>query len=171
MVRLHFANPWTAVIVPWLIFGSIFALNWAIWFIVWVSMAPADRADMGEGLQWNGAVFYFFVYMLVVAVQAMNATFSYALGMGATRREFYLGSLLTFLGLSILGGLWVPLSIMPGWMGDVAQAVPSYWLNRLGQMGAGATGDLVPPMLVLAAWSLVLGALIVWRYRRDAARA
>ena len=79
--------------------------------------------------------------------------------------------MVTFLGLSILGGLWVPLSVMPAWMGDVAQALPSYWLNRLGQMGAGATGALLPPVLVLAAWSLALGALIAWRYRRDAARA
>lgn len=79
--------------------------------------------------------------------------------------------MVTFLGLSILGGLWVPLSIMPSWMGGVAQALPSYWLNRLGQMGAGATGVLVTPVLVLAAWSLALGALIAWRYRRDAARA
>jgi ABC-2 type transport system permease protein len=79
--------------------------------------------------------------------------------------------MVTFLGLSILGGLWVPLSVMPGWMGDVAQAMPSYWLNRLGQMGAGASGALLPPVLVLAGWSLVLGALIAWRYRRDAARA
>ena len=28
----------------------------------------------------------------------------------------------------------------------------------------------VTPALVLAAWTVALGALIVWRYRRDAAR-
>ena len=83
VVRLHLANPWTAVIMPWLIFGAIFALNWSIWLIVWTAASPADRADVSDGLQWNGAVFYFFVYMLIVAAQAMNATFSYALGLGA----------------------------------------------------------------------------------------
>ena len=79
--------------------------------------------------------------------------------------------MVTFLGLSILGGLWVPLSILPAWMGNVAQIVPSYWLNKLGQLGASGTGDLMPPVLVLAAWTLVLGALITWRYRHDAARS
>jgi ABC-2 type transport system permease protein len=79
--------------------------------------------------------------------------------------------MVTFLGLSILGGLWVPLSILPSWMGNVAQVVPSYWLNRLGQLGAGGPGDVLAPALVLAAWTVVLGALITWRYRHDAARA
>jgi ABC-2 type transport system permease protein len=77
----------------------------------------------------------------------------------------------TFLGLSILGGLWVPLSVMPGWMTNVAQVVPSYWLNRLGQMGALGSGDILPPAMVLLGWAVVLTALITWRYRRDAARA
>lgn len=80
--------------------------------------------------------------------------------------------MVVFMGLAILGGLWVPLSIMPSWMGAVAHLLPSYWLNRIGQMGAGATGStgVLEPALVLAGWAVVLGAAIVWRYRRDAAR-
>ncbi|MHA7985170.1 ABC transporter permease [Rathayibacter sp. CAU 1779] len=75
-----------------------------------------------------------------------------------------------FFGLAILGGLWVPLSVLPTWMTNISQFVPSYWLNRLGQMGAHLSGDILAPVLVLVAWTLVLGALVVWRYRRDAAR-
>ncbi|WP_083403604.1 ABC transporter permease [Curtobacterium sp. MCBA15_001] len=80
--------------------------------------------------------------------------------------------MVVFMGLAILGGLWVPLSVMPAWMGDVAHLLPSYWLNRIGQMGAGATGTagMLEPALVLTGWAVVLGAVIVWRYRRDAAR-
>jgi len=79
--------------------------------------------------------------------------------------------MVTFLGLSILGGLWVPLQILPSWVGNVAQVVPSYWLNKLGQMGASLSGNALTPALVLAAWTVVLAVLITWRYRRDAARA
>ena len=79
--------------------------------------------------------------------------------------------MVTFLGLAILGGLWVPLSILPSWMTDVAHAVPSYWLNRLGQVGAAGSGDVLVPMLVLGAWSVALALVITWRYRHDAARA
>lgn len=80
--------------------------------------------------------------------------------------------MVVFMGLAILGGLWVPLSVMPDWMGTVAHLLPSYWLNRIGQMGAGATGSsgMTEPAIVLAGWAIVLAAVIVWRYRRDAAR-
>ncbi|MCU1549945.1 MAG: transporter permease [Glaciihabitans sp.] len=79
--------------------------------------------------------------------------------------------MVTFLSLSILGGLWVPLSILPSWVANVAQVVPSYWLNRLGQMGASLSGNAMLPAAVLIGWTVALGALITWRYRRDAARA
>jgi ABC-2 type transport system permease protein len=79
--------------------------------------------------------------------------------------------MVTFLGLSILGGLWVPLDILPTWVSNVAQVVPSFWLNRLGQMGASLSGNALTPALVLSGWTVVLGVLITWRYRRDAARA
>jgi ABC-2 type transport system permease protein len=78
--------------------------------------------------------------------------------------------MVVFLGMAILGGLWVPLSVLPDWMTTIAQAVPSYWLNRLGQMGAHLSGDALAPVLVLAAWTAALAALVVWRYRRDASR-
>jgi ABC-2 type transport system permease protein len=79
--------------------------------------------------------------------------------------------MITFLGLSILGGLWIPLQIMPDWVSNIAQIVPSYWLNKLGQMGAELSGNVTVPALVLAGWTIVLAAAITWRYRRDAARA
>jgi len=79
--------------------------------------------------------------------------------------------MVTFLGLAILGGLWVPLDILPVWVGNVAQVAPSYWLNKLGQMGASLSGNAGTPALVLGAWTIVLAVLITLRYRRDSARA
>jgi ABC-2 type transport system permease protein len=76
-----------------------------------------------------------------------------------------------FMGMAVLGGLWVPLQIFPAWVANVAQIVPSYWLNRIGQMGAHQNGDVLAPALVLLGWTVVLGAFIIWRYRRDAARS
>jgi ABC-2 type transport system permease protein len=79
--------------------------------------------------------------------------------------------MIVFFGMAIVGGLWVPLQIMPSWVSNVAQAVPSYWLNRMGQMGAHLSGDILEPVLVLLGWTVVLAAFIIWRYRRDAARS
>ena len=78
--------------------------------------------------------------------------------------------LIVFLGMAILGGLWIPLQIMPDWVSNVAQIVPSYWLNRLGQMGASVSGNVLEPILILLAWTVVLAGFIIWRYKRDAAR-
>jgi ABC-2 type transport system permease protein len=76
-----------------------------------------------------------------------------------------------FLIFSLLGGLWIPLQIFPAWVSNVGKIVPSYWLNRIGQMGAHLSGDALTPAIVLAAWTVVLGGFIIWRYRRDAARS
>lgn len=100
VVRLNVANPWTAIIWPWIILAIIFVANLAIWFLILSAAPESEHADIREGLQFSGASGYFFVYMLVVAVQTMNSTFPFALGYGVTRRDFYLGSALTFVLLS-----------------------------------------------------------------------
>jgi ABC-2 type transport system permease protein len=79
--------------------------------------------------------------------------------------------MIVFFGMAIVGGLWVPLQIMPSWVSNVAQIVPSYWLNRMGQMGASISGNMLEPVLVLLGWTIALAAFIIWRYRRDSARS
>ncbi len=76
-----------------------------------------------------------------------------------------------FIGLAVLGGLWIPLDILPAWISDVARVFPSYWLNKLGQFGALGSGQAGVAAGVLAAWTAALAVIVVWRYRRDAARA
>jgi ABC-2 type transport system permease protein len=124
--------------------------------VLHANLAPQGWIMAGIGL-WIGIIPFALIAILIG--QFAKPTFAQPLFM------------VTFLGLSILGGLWVPLDILPTWVGNVAQVVPSYWLNRLGQMGASLSGNAITPALVLGAWTLVLAVLITWRYRRDAARA
>jgi len=102
VVRLHLTNPWTAIILPWMIMGFILLANIAIWAIILGAAAPEDRADIREGLGYSGSTTYFFVYIMVLAVQAISVTFPFALGYGVTRRDYYLGTALTFVGLSAM---------------------------------------------------------------------
>jgi hypothetical protein len=102
IVKLNLTNPWTTIILPWIIIGAIFALSYGIWIIVYANVSPEDAANAGEGLQYSGSSSWIFVYMMVIAVQAMNLTFPLALGYGVTRRDFYLGSSLTFVLLSAM---------------------------------------------------------------------
>ncbi|WP_066043457.1 hypothetical protein [Herbiconiux solani] len=104
--RLQLSNRMSVFGVPWMILGFIFLVNLVIWWIIYQSVAdPADRTDALEGLQYSGASFYFFVYMLVLGVLSMAQYFPLALGLSATRREFWFGTSLVFVLLSVLYGV------------------------------------------------------------------
>lgn len=103
VVRLHLANPFTILGTPLIILGAIYAVNLVIWWVIAVSIAGSGGdtvRDVSEGMQYSGATLWIFVYMMVVAVQAMNLTFPFAMGFGVTRRDFYLGSSIAFVLLS-----------------------------------------------------------------------
>ncbi|MCW4386631.1 ABC transporter permease [Salinibacterium sp. SYSU T00001] len=105
VARLHLTNRFSLLVLPWIILGIIFAANLVIWWLIRTVAGDAAMQDAGEGMQFSGASSFIFVYMMVVAVQAMNATFPFALGYGVTRRDFYLGSGLVFIVLSALYAL------------------------------------------------------------------
>lgn len=103
VVRLQFVNPVTVLVMPWAILMTIFLLNVIVWALIMGNLdASADRADVAEGFQWSGASTFIFVYMMVVAIQSINATFSFALGLSVTRRDYYLGAALSFVALAAI---------------------------------------------------------------------
>jgi len=106
-VRIHIANPWTTLITPWLILIGVFLANFAIWHIV--IMAAGDRGVGPDAFHYNGGVSWIVFYMVVVAVQAMNQTFSFVVGLGATRRDYFLGTSALFAGLALMYGIGVAL--------------------------------------------------------------
>jgi ABC-2 type transport system permease protein len=71
--------------------------------------------------------------------------------------------------LSFLGGAWFP--VASGFMHDVAQALPSYWLVQSSSVALGGGGWSATGWLVVTAWTLLLGAGAVFAYRRDTERA
>ena len=71
--------------------------------------------------------------------------------------------------LSFLGGAWFPLG--SGFMHDVAQALPSYWLVQSSSVALGGDGWSATGWLVVSAWTAVLAAAAVLAYRRDTERA
>lgn len=72
--------------------------------------------------------------------------------------------------LAMFGGLWVPLDALPGFFSGLAQVLPSYWMNQVGSSAVGSGQSLLTCVLVLAGWTVLLGALVVRRYRQDSAR-
>jgi hypothetical protein len=102
-MRLHLINRMSVFVVPWMILAFIFLVNLVIWWIIMTaSDGSVDAAEVSDGMQWSGASAYIFVYMMVIAIQAIAMTFPFALGYSTTRRDFWLGSSLAFVLLSVL---------------------------------------------------------------------
>lgn len=72
--------------------------------------------------------------------------------------------------LAFVGGAWSPFGGDHGFLHEVSQSTPTYWLVQsrftlLGGPGWSSTG-----WLVVAGWTAVLGGLAAWAYQRDTSR-
>ncbi|MGH9128896.1 MAG: ABC transporter permease [Acidimicrobiales bacterium] len=81
------------------------------------------------------------------------------------------GQTIILLGVSILGGLWFPLSIFPHALQEVAKFTPSYGLGAVGRAALVGQGPGLVPVVGLVAWTVVLGVALAFLYRRTETRA
>ncbi len=138
VMRLHVVNKGQIVVVPWMIMGFIFLVTLALGLIFRSVMTPQDLADSADGMQYSGALGYFLVYMLVIAVMSISQTFPFAQSYSVTRRDFYFGTVATFVGLSLAYSLavtflgWVE-DVTHGWGLNVTLFSPSYLSPNLGE--------------------------------------
>ena len=102
VAKLHFTNKWNLLVLPWLILGLIFLVNYLIWWIVRTANGNETPRGLTQGTQYSGATFYIFVYMLVLAIQAVTLTFSFALSYSVTRRDYYLGTSAAFILVCVM---------------------------------------------------------------------
>jgi ABC-2 type transport system permease protein len=70
--------------------------------------------------------------------------------------------------LSLLGGVWFP--VTSGFMHDLAQALPSYWLVQGSRIALGGSGWGVRGWIVVGVWTAVFAVLAMRAYRRDTGR-
>jgi ABC-2 type transport system permease protein len=70
--------------------------------------------------------------------------------------------------LALVSGTWFPLG--DGFMHDVAQWLPSYWLVQASHVALGGDACSATGWIVVAAWTGALALLARWAYRRDTAR-
>lgn len=70
------------------------------------------------------------------------------------------------LSMAMLGGMWVPLDMMPEFLQSLGTALPSYWAVEFSKLPV--SGDPIPGkgLLVLGAWLLAMVVLGVLGYRR-----
>jgi ABC-2 type transport system permease protein len=123
--------------------------------LVGVSLPAADWLVLAASL-WLGAIPFVALGLLLGAM------------LDADTRDVVLVGMLVV--LAILGGLFQPIETLPPGLAGVAHVLPSY---RLADLGWTALADrTVNPadVLVLAAYTLGLGAVVVWRKRTEDAQ-
>jgi len=112
VIRMQLINRQTFIWLPLIILGASFLMSLAIY-----AMIPYGGPKYGGGAQ--APLWYF----LVVGIQAMTLSFPFSQALSITRREFYLGTLLTAVLTSvILAGVYVV-------GGFVEQATNGWGLN------------------------------------------
>ncbi|HSZ15027.1 MAG TPA: ABC transporter permease [Solirubrobacteraceae bacterium] len=72
--------------------------------------------------------------------------------------------------LALLGGVWFPLGGTHGFLHDVSQSLPSYWLVQASHIAEGGHAWSATGWIVMGSWTLVLSALAARAYRRDTGR-
>jgi hypothetical protein len=96
VMRLQMVNRVTYLGITWIITAVALAISIIVAMLITASVPEADRQDALVGMGYSWAVLSPLWYLAVVGVQAVSAVFPFALGYSLTRREYALGTLLTY---------------------------------------------------------------------------
>jgi len=136
----------------------------------------ADRIGGAQVLSWvfgGVAVFAWLLAwpsMVPFTVGALACASLLGLGNGyrMTAQTTGIANMVCNLGLAVVGGLWFPLALFPGWLRSVSAYTPT---NRFAELGVSVTEGRAPGLgavAVLTAWLLAFGSYAVISYRRSA---
>ena len=112
------------------------------------------------------------VVILSILMVIVSAAFALMLAtLVKTQRSAGSIAVLASLVLAPIGGCWWPLFLHPGWLQTLAKVTPHGWavagLNKVMLFGADF-GAVVPEMLALVAFTVIFGAIALWRFRTSA---
>jgi ABC-2 type transport system permease protein len=109
----------------------------------WLGLAPA---------MWLGALPF--------------AALGIAIGYTFRDEMAQMAGMATYFLLSIAGGLWMPVSVFPGWLRSISKALPTYRAGEPSWRLLAHDQPVGPGVLVLAVWAAAFICLAAWRYRR-----
>lgn len=113
VARVQLTNRNTFIYVPLMVWAAAFFLTLAIWAVIRAAGVPAEGFYSGSAQAplW---------YMLVVGAQSVALTFPFAQALSFTRRDFYLGTLLVYVGFSVVFGAFM-------WLLSALEGVTDGW--------------------------------------------
>ncbi|MEV5435531.1 ABC transporter permease [Streptomyces sp. NPDC052682] len=128
-----------------------------------VAAAVKDvRLDAWQWLALTGAIW---AGSLVFA--ALGVALGYLVGGDAVRPI----TMITYFGLSILGGLWMPTTSFPAWLQDIAGWVPTHAYAALGRAIEQSHAPHARDIAVLVASFVLFTGGAAWLYRKDTLKA
>lgn len=131
--------------------------------VVFVLGAAVHHVRLGA-MTWLGVGASVLVTLLPIA--ALGVAIGYVARPQSLQAIFGIGSAL----LALLGGLFVPATLFPAAVQDLMQVLPTYWAAEGGRRALQGSWLGVKGIAVLALWTVAMGALAGWLYRRDAYR-
>ncbi|MET9032559.1 ABC transporter permease [Streptomyces mirabilis] len=137
-----------------------------------VTVLPAIAAVLAAGGLVNGVRLEVWQWAAVAVLLWLGSIPFTLLGLGngyrLTAQTTGVANMVCNLGLSVVGGLWFPLTLFPGWLRSLSGFTPT---NRIAQLGTSVADGDAPALgavLVLTAWLLAFGSYAVVSYRRAA---
>lgn len=130
VVRLQLINRSTYIWVPLIVLGGSFLIS-----LLFYAMFPVDEPKYGGGSQ--APLWYF----LFVGISAMTYSFPFSQALSITRRDFFLGTVVTAVGASAMlaavfvGGGLLELATGGWWMNGYFFHLP--WVWEAGPLAAG----------------------------------
>ncbi|TSB25772.1 ABC transporter permease [Streptomyces sp. NBC_01525] len=80
-------------------------------------------------------------------------------------------SMLCYFGLAFLGGLWMPLTILPQWVQNIAEYVPTHAYTALGTAIEGGSAPHLKDVAILLVYLALFMSGAAWLYRKDTRKA
>ncbi|MEU9121422.1 ABC transporter permease [Streptomyces sp. NPDC048506] len=80
-------------------------------------------------------------------------------------------AMLCYFGLAFLGGLWMPLTILPEWVQNIAEWIPTHAYTALGTAVEAGQAPHLKDVAILAGYLLVFAGGAAWLYRKDTRKA
>ncbi|MFD9937296.1 ABC transporter permease [Streptomyces massasporeus] len=128
-----------------------------------VAAAVKDvRLDTWQWLALTGAIW---------AGSLVFAALGVAIGYLATGDAVRPITMITYFGLSMLGGLWMPTTTFPGWLQGIAEWLPTHAYAALGQAIEQSRAPHVQDLAVLVVSFVLFAGGAAWLYRKDTLKA
>lgn len=166
VMRLHLVNRLTYVGIPWIITAVALVISIVIALLITASVPPADAQTALEGMGYSWAVLSPLWYLAVVGVQAVSAVFPFALGFSITRREYALGTLLTYVVIAAFNATgWTILTEIERAINQSGVLFHHFTALWLGEVGAGTVWlSLFSLQVLIFAVTSAFGAVYArWR--------